>query len=226
MNLYDVSKEPSLHSTSQEVIEQEKEPFTNVLDHFPLKSRIGKSDEEDEGILKDFMEDIVYSLENDYPYQTGAEIDEYNKVWIEVLRAQMQKDAQRDKRELQRKEHDRLLTIEIEEDYQKRLKQYDETKEAGARMNENITVRRKTSAPIERDNNFAERAREMNETFGTGTKAMETQTETREVGRPRKVLVAKPGETLIAPSRTINTQVAARGQSKRKTSQKIRQNNK
>ena len=64
MNLYDVSKEHSFHSTSQEVIEQEKEPFTNDLDHFPLKSRIGKSDEEDEGILKYFMEDIVYSLPN------------------------------------------------------------------------------------------------------------------------------------------------------------------
>ena len=34
MNLYDDSKEPSLHLTSQEVIEQEKEPFTNDLDHF------------------------------------------------------------------------------------------------------------------------------------------------------------------------------------------------
>jgi len=88
-------------------------------------------------------------------------------------------------------------------------------------MNENITVRRNTSAQIERDNNFAERAREMNETFGTGTEAIETQTETREVGRPRKVEVAKPGETLIAPSRNINTQIAAGGQSRRKKSQKI-----
>ena len=120
MKFYNISKETSFNSTSQENLEKEEEASTSILDHFPQKSRIGKSDEEDDGILKDLMEDIVYSLESDYPYKTGVQQDEYNKVWIEVLQAQMQNDAQRDKRELQRKEHDRLLTIEIEEDYQQR----------------------------------------------------------------------------------------------------------
>ena len=88
-------------------------------------------------------------------------------------------------------------------------------------MTKNITVRTKTKSQLEREKNYAERAREKIEAYGTGTKAMETQTETREVGRPRKAQVAKAGETLIAPSRNINTQVAAGGQSKRKKSQKI-----
>jgi hypothetical protein len=221
MKFYDISKEPSFNSTSPDNLENEGEASINFLDHFPQKTRIGKSEEEDEGILKDFMEDIVYSLENDYPYRTGVEQDEYNKVWIEVLHAQIRKDEQRDKREFERIERDRLLTLEIEEDYQKRLKQYDDVNEAATRMTDNITLRRKTKSQIEIDNNYADRAREKNEAYGTGTKAMETQTETREVGRPRKVQVAKQGETLIAPSRNINTQVAAGGQSKRKKSQKI-----
>jgi len=182
----DISKETSFNSTSPDNLENEGEASTNYLDHFPQKSRIGKSEEEDEGIIKDLMEDIIYSMENDYPYNTGVEQDKYNNVWIQVLHAQMQKDAQRDKRELERIERDRLLTIEIEEDYQKGLKQYDEANEAGARMTENITLRRKTKSQIEIDNNYAERAREKIESYGTGTKAMETQTETREVGRPRK----------------------------------------